>query len=92
MFRHNENYGNRDTVELVKRRYRDLEELKPGHDLLSLAEISDNELRLGNKIRGGERYNFKLVNYVRLLGRSIREELEKRLEEEGLLKMVKFYF
>ncbi len=91
MFMYNENYWNRDLIELVEERYRDLEELDQEHDLLRLADIGDEGLRLRNEIIGRERYNFALVNYVRLLGRAIREELEKRLEEKGLLEMVKRY-
>lgn len=90
MLEDNENYRKRDLVELVRRRYRDLEALNPRHDLLPLVNISDEELRLRSEIGWG-RYNFALVNYVRLLGRAIREELENRLEEKGLLEMVKRY-
>jgi len=78
-------------IEIARKRYRDLELLNPRHELLSLFDINEFELRKGN--RGiKEKYNFGLINYIRSVRAAIGNELERKLREYGLLEMMKAYF
>ena len=78
-------------MEIVGRRWRDLQALNPKHKLLDSFCVYDFGLGNANS-RVDREYNFELISRLRSLGIAIREELEKKLGEHGLLEMVRNYF
>ena len=94
-----------EIVDFVIDDYKDLQSLNPQHELLSLVKVTDHHFDVVRKEEFERRFmatsdiadnlyyrTATALKYDRAIRKAVRQELEKRLEHEGLLEMVRRYF
>ena len=88
-------------IQLVVKEYWALQKLNPQHELLKLIEVKG-----GSHLTSGEEFTEKypcdmdnilsrcgaLCRYEADLREAVKKELERKLEQEGLLEIVRTYF